>query len=88
MEKVRESLKKIKQVCSFFNYSDELSFTVKMYKKKEASARNFLGASGRSRSKRSENQGASLNEEDDTLTLEEFARLEMAGDEGCRCTIS
>ena len=34
LEKVRESLKKIKQVCSFFNYSDELSFTVKMYKKK------------------------------------------------------
>lgn len=61
---------------------------VKMYKKKEASARNFLGTSGRSRSKRSENQGASVNEEDDTLTLEEFARLEMAGDEGCRCTIS
>jgi hypothetical protein len=59
-----------------------------MYKKKEVSSRNFLGSSGRFKSKRSENQGASTNEDDDTLTLEEFARLEMSGDEGCRCTIS
>ena len=33
-DKIRESLKKMKQVCSYFNYSDELSFTVKMYEKK------------------------------------------------------